>query len=571
MALAWRITAAFVAAVVVLVGLALPPARLTPPGGGDESLPGAFHVHTNRSDGRGSPDEVAAAAARAGLRFLVFTDHGDGTRAPDPPTYRSGVLCLDAVEISTDDGHLIALGIPAAAPYPLAGEGRDVLEDVHRLGGIGIAAHPDSPRDTLQWRDWEAPIDGLELVNLDTVWRRQIATGGWRMGVRVARSLSTYLVRPSEAMAALVTAPDDLASRWLALAAKGHIAMFAGVDAHARFALRSGGPDDSRWALAFPGYEAIFQTLTMRVRTEQALTGDASADGAQVLDALKKGRSYAALDGVASPPAFDLTASIGGTALLPGDEAAANGPVRLTVRTNAPASFTTTVWRSGEVLHQQPASPEVNIDAPEGEAMYRAEIRAADRMPAPPWILSNALMVRSTAAPRPRPAPEAKANLPRVLFDTKTDVGWLTESAPDSRVAVDVTPSLGGRELHARFGLPGGDVSGQYVAAVIDLGDRGLAAARRLRFSARSDGPMRLSVQLRAPGSGEPPRWRRSVYLDADVRTVDLALDDFRPVGRSTPAVAPLADVRGLLFVVDQTNTRPGTSGHFWLRDVGLF
>ena len=30
---------------------------------------------------------VAAAAARAGLKFVILTDHGDGTRPPDPPAY----------------------------------------------------------------------------------------------------------------------------------------------------------------------------------------------------------------------------------------------------------------------------------------------------------------------------------------------------------------------------------------------------------------------------------------------------------------------------------------------------
>ena len=68
------------------------------------SLAGAFHVHTNRSDGGSSPNDIARAASEAGLRFLVFTDHGDGTRVPDPPQYRSGVLTFDGVEISTNGG-----------------------------------------------------------------------------------------------------------------------------------------------------------------------------------------------------------------------------------------------------------------------------------------------------------------------------------------------------------------------------------------------------------------------------------------------------------------------------------
>src|SRR6185295_6123121 len=116
-------TAAFVAAVAVLIGVTLPPRRLALSPTPDATIPGAFHVHTNRSDGLSGPDEIAAAASRVGLKFVVFTDHGDGTRRPDPPTYRSGVLCIDAVEISTTAGHYIALGMPAA-PYPLGGEPR---------------------------------------------------------------------------------------------------------------------------------------------------------------------------------------------------------------------------------------------------------------------------------------------------------------------------------------------------------------------------------------------------------------------------------------------------------------
>src|SRR5215467_16168228 len=67
---------------------------------------GAYHVHTRRSDGSGTVDEVASEAAAAGLKFVILTDHGDATRPPDPPLYRHGVLMVDAVEISTTAGHL---------------------------------------------------------------------------------------------------------------------------------------------------------------------------------------------------------------------------------------------------------------------------------------------------------------------------------------------------------------------------------------------------------------------------------------------------------------------------------
>src|SRR6266536_2466631 len=165
------LTAALIAVVAVFVSLTLQPRRLllgAPPA--DGTIAGVIHIHTSRSDGSLAPDDIAAAAARAGLQFIVFTDHGDGTRKPDAPEYRSGVLCLDGVEISTTGGHYIALDM-RASPYPLAGEPRDVVEDVRRLGGFGIAAHPDSPKPELRWREWTAPVDGIELLNPDTSWR----------------------------------------------------------------------------------------------------------------------------------------------------------------------------------------------------------------------------------------------------------------------------------------------------------------------------------------------------------------------------------------------------------------
>src|SRR5436309_430056 len=242
------VTAAVLAAVAVLTLLTLPPARLVlEPGSDDGSVPGILHVHTVRSDGRSTPSVVAEAAARAGLKFVVFTDHGDATRTPDPPVYRSGVLCIDAVEISTNGGHYVALDMPSA-PYPLHGEARDVVEDVRRLGGFGIAAHPDSPKPQLRWQEWTAPFDGIELLNPDTSWRlwTQQATAAirspksstpgstWHARRRLAAALLDYPFRPAETIAGLIQASDALAYRWAALATRRRVVTLAGIDAHAR-------------------------------------------------------------------------------------------------------------------------------------------------------------------------------------------------------------------------------------------------------------------------------------------------------------------------------------------------
>jgi hypothetical protein len=170
----------------------------------DGTVAGVLHVHSNRSDGRGTPEQIAHAAAQAGVKFVVITDHGDATRRPDPPIYREGVLCLEGAEISTSGGHYIALDMPAA-PYPLAGEARDVVEDVKRFGGFGIAAHPDSPKPELRWREWSAPFDAIEIVNLDTAWRQRMTDTTWRPKAGLLVRLLTYPFRPEESITSLIS------------------------------------------------------------------------------------------------------------------------------------------------------------------------------------------------------------------------------------------------------------------------------------------------------------------------------------------------------------------------------
>ncbi|MEP6592788.1 MAG: PHP domain-containing protein, partial [Acidobacteriota bacterium] len=127
------VTAAIAAAVIFFVLATLPPrpraVAASDPELARRTVAGAYHVHTLRSDGSGDRAAVAAAAARAGLRFVIVTDHGDATRQPEAPAYIGGVLCLDGVEVSTTGGHYVALGL-GAAPYPLGGEAAAVVEDV---------------------------------------------------------------------------------------------------------------------------------------------------------------------------------------------------------------------------------------------------------------------------------------------------------------------------------------------------------------------------------------------------------------------------------------------------------
>ncbi len=558
--------AALAAAAGLIIALTLAPARVALPAPSDGTIRGILHVHTNRSDGRGTPEEIAAIAARAGLAFLAFTDHGDATRAPDPPVYRSGVLCLDGVEISTTGGHYVALNLPRA-PYPLGGEARDVVDDVRRLGGFGIVAHPDSPKPELRWQDWAAPFDAVELVNPDTSWRVRLQAPGWRPALGLFAALLDYPVRPAETLASLLQHPSETLGRWDEVTRRRRVVGLSGADAHARLAPRYADPGNNRWSVPLPSYEASFQMLSVHVRPDRALSGDAAADAALILRALGAGHAYTAIDGFASPPSFEFTATNEHGTVHEGDELGVGGPVTLRVRSNAPAGFTTIISDGARVFSGDHHEPDFTSPAPAAPAVYWTEILASGRSPQLPWILSNPIYVRGAAAATRAPGRPAVTRS-EALFNGRDAEGWHLEHDRVSLAALDVAPTVEGAELRLRYALAGEADLRPYVALYCDMRS-GLLPYDRVVFTVRAEHPMRISVQLRVKGAvGE--RWQRSVYVDAFDQERTVAFDELTPVGVTPTRLPPFAAVGNVMFVVDNTNTKPGSSGRLWIKKASL-
>jgi len=558
-------TAALVAAVVVCAIIALPPAqRILPPAFDDGTVPGVLHIHTIRSDGRGTLEEVAAAAARAGLKFIVLTDHGDATRRPDPPAYRSGVLCIDAVEISTTGGHYIALGLPQA-PYPLGGEPRDVVEDVKRLGGFGIAAHPDSPKPELQWRAWDAPFDAMEIINPDSGWRRA-AAGPWRERVLLLDRALTYPIRPAETIASFVTDPRDNSTRWDELIMRRNVVGVAGADVHSKLALTSSEPGAAGWSIPAPSYEAAFRTMSEHVMPSAALTGNAADDAKSILTGIRHGHLYIAMDAVAKPPSFTFSAAQAGERGGEGDEFPPGAPLVLRIRSNAPSGFTTTVERGGQVVASS-NGPELTFQAPSEPAAYRAEIHATNRPGSPVWILSNPIYVRG---PADAPAAARPATSVVPIFDGRNVGDWQVEHDSASTGSLDAAEVGGETAIHFRYTLAASPTAHASVALLRDL-TQGVYGNTRVSFSARADRPMRISVQLRTFGGRTPQeRWQRSVYVDTVERDITVDFADMRAAGDTRTPSPVLNAVGYVMFVVDGTNTPPGASGELWVKRIDL-
>ena len=529
-------------AALLLISLAgLPwPAGIIPPAdpvAARRFVRGAFHVHTSRSDGAGDVATVAAAAAAAGLQFVVLTDHGDGTRAPAPPRYVGGVLCLDGVEVSTDHGHLIAMDA-APAPYPLGGAAEAVAEDVARLGGYGVAAHPSSARATLRWSDESVAVSGIEWLNADSEWRDESR-------FRLARALAAYPFRPTAALVSLLDRPAESLAMWDRLAATRRVLGFAGHDAHGGVGRSMEQP--SRRRVPVPSYESSFRTFSTVVELDGALSGDAARDARAIADRLRGGRFYTEITSLGRGSALQFFAQSAQGRREQGSVFYGDGETVFSARTPAPEGATIVAYHNGAPIAQAIGG---SLDFKSAAAgSYRVEVhtREAPGRPAVPWLASNPIFRHDPpAAWVEPPAPR----LPLRLSET----GWRVEHDPASSAAV--APADGG--VRFDFQLGGGERRSQFAALVQDL-PPDARTFDHIVLPLSAGRPMRLSVQLRfAQDAGG--RWGRSIYLDAGPCTALVSVSRLRRI-EGPGAMPAMRQATSLLLVADLVNARPGDGG----------
>jgi hypothetical protein len=550
------VAAALVAAVIFFVWTTLPPRpqAVSSAIAADvqrRTIAGAYHVHSTRSDGAGDKAAIAAAAARAGLAFVILTDHGDGMRQPDPPLYVHGVLCIDGVEVSTTGGHYVALDMKPS-PYPLGGEPAAVVEDVHRLGGFGIAAHPDSPRAELAWTDWSAPIDGIEWLSADSEWRDESTTA-------MARVLAAYPFRPGPAMALMLDRPAVTLKRWGALAAARPVVGLAAHDAHGGIGrgMEEGGR--RRAALGgIPSYEGSFRTFSNRVILASALSGDASADARLVLDAIEHGRVFTVIDAIASPGFVDIRGStqtsrgdMGTT--LQGSEAS------ISAQLSIPSGGRLYSVRDGEEAELPGDAASLHtFSAGVGATRFEVRVEDAPGTPPVPWLVTNPIRIGVSAVP---PVQQSAGPPVQILGP---DAAWHVEKDPGSTAAM--TASGGGATLD--YALRSGDRASQFAALALDL-PAGHATFSDITVTASAAKPLRVSIQLRYEQAAAR-RWGTSMYVDSTPRDLTVPVNRMRPLDRQTEPAPDPALASALLVVVDLTNAHPGDSNTLHLGPVAF-
>ena len=133
--------------------------------GGYEVVEADFHVHSFLGDGMLSPFGLVSRARHQGLHAFAITDHNWIFAAKAGRWYSrfvGGPTVLVGEEVTAPGFHLIAVGIDKHVTWRQSAA--EIIQDIHRQGGVAIAAHPTKRYWTI-FDDVVRQLDGAEVVH----------------------------------------------------------------------------------------------------------------------------------------------------------------------------------------------------------------------------------------------------------------------------------------------------------------------------------------------------------------------------------------------------------------------
>ncbi len=329
---------------------------------------GAIHVHSDYSDGSGTVGEIVSAAERAGIDFVILTDHDTRDAARDGLAGRHGkVLVVVGTEVSpSHGGHCLSLGEVDVRGYRWMPE-RYYLDKLRRDGADVYIAHPEGrvkPTFGIRLREWHVweneRFDGMEIWSYMHDWIENLNVF----------NMPWYYLRPDKA----IDGPSErILGLWDRLNMHRRVSGIGALDAHAVRML---------WGafVAFE-YEKLFKTILTHVMVEEWGESD-EADTQSLREALRLGRAYAAYHERAAGDGFRFY-SDGGHEM--GDRGEWREGVRLFAETGTQGEIS--FVHNGRKISES-TGQEACIEARE-RGVYRVEVRIGGRA----WIYSNPIFL----------------------------------------------------------------------------------------------------------------------------------------------------------------------------------
>lgn len=148
-----------------------------------------LHVHTKYShDASTDPEVLAQIAKNRGLDGLAVTDHDLISQCRS-----NEILLVPGTEVSSKDGHIVALGVSEPVPKGLSAE--RTIELLRKQDCVVVIPHPyDLWSPSVDPLRLETDIDGIETVNSGMIpfWF------GKRKSERAAKTLNVSMIAGSD-------------------------------------------------------------------------------------------------------------------------------------------------------------------------------------------------------------------------------------------------------------------------------------------------------------------------------------------------------------------------------------
>lgn len=524
-----------------------------------------MHVHTALSDGHGTPAEVFQAARKAGAGFLVVTDHnradsevfdGLGGKPGDP-------VVIVGSEVSTDAGHLLAIGIRPPA-FRFSGTFGEVIDDIRHLGGCAFAAHPTSPRGETRFTRADEPGGwGIEVVNGDTAWRE---AKPWS----IAWAALSYPANPVYGLSRTLGTFESERTLWDETLTRRFAPVVGGTDAHGRIPLSRSS------SIPIPSYEALFGLVRTVVHLKEPLPSSPAAARSAISRALCAGESVVAIPSLADPSGFSFVAQKpDGEWFGPGSTVRFEPGITLRIGGPMPIKTRLRLVESGREVARGDDGIEFPVTAP---GVYRAEANVGETPT--PWILANPISILTPEGERERAVaaqriavPYVQGTFPIDRFDGPSS--FAAEHDPGSAMDEPILDSSAGR------GKGGAALLSFHLnptphppvwCALVDRTRRDLSAHRGVSFWLRADGEYRVWFQIRDlnPASDDEgtEAWFASVRTSTAWTLYNVPFSGLRSINRKSDGSFDPSKVAHLVFVIDHGAMPFGSQGKVWIDDL---
>jgi hypothetical protein len=341
-------------------------------------LVGNAHMHTVYSDGTATHLQIAKAAARAGLDWVIVTDHNIWVKGV--AGYYDHLLLLVGEEIHDcrrvpQANHLLVFGAECELA-PLAPNPQAVIDAASDRGALTFLAHPVeyasrlAHEEALGWADWQVTgYTGIEVWNYMSEFKARIPT--------ILHALR-YAYFPKAGIRGPF--PEAL-SLWDQLNAGGKLVVgIGGADAHGHS--YSLGP---LRRTIFP-YDYLFSAVNTHILINTSITGDMVIDQALIFDALRAGQAWIGCDALGNTRGFSFEAKAGLAWATMGGEINRAGAITLQVTTPLPGDIR--ILGNGRVVARATGQACKYLSTQAGA--FRVEVYRGGRG----WIFSNPIFVR---------------------------------------------------------------------------------------------------------------------------------------------------------------------------------